>query len=120
MAPSTRIRWVLACRDAARRLGKGFPPLTAREEGIVLGSMEGAVLLLIWERSVTAFTMISGFVNSPQTTTFMGKFPAFKESQARTAPGYSISSRSMRSKTEGAAGCGLPGGLSGELARGFV
>jgi len=120
MAPSTRIRWMLACRDASRRLGKGFAPLTAREEGIVFGSMVVAVPLLIWERSVTAFTMFSGFVNSPQTTTFKVKFPVFKEPQSRTAPGYSISSSSMRSKAEGVAGCGLPGGLSGELARGFV
>ena len=79
---------MFACRDATRRLGKLFSPLTAREEGTVFGSSVVAVPLLIWERKVTAFTMFSGFVNSPLMNTFKVKFPAFKDSQLRIDPGY--------------------------------
>ena len=79
---------MFACLDAARRLGKLFAPLTAREEEIEFGSTVVAVPLLIWERRVTAFTMFSGFVNSPLINTFKVKCPAFKDSQLRIDPGY--------------------------------
>ena len=95
IAPSTHDRWVLACYDAVRRLVKGFIPLIAREERIMFGSMVVAVLLLIWDRCITAFTILSGFVNSLQTTMFKVKFPYFKDSQVRTPAGYSMSSRSI-------------------------
>ena len=95
ITPSTRDRWVLACCDAVRRLVKEFVPLIAREEEIMFGLMVVAVPLLIWDRSITAFTMLSGFVNSLQTTIFKMKFSYFKDSQVCTPAGYSMSSRSM-------------------------
>ena len=79
---------MFACRDAARRHGKLFAPLMAREERIEFRSTVVAVPLLIWERRVTAFTMFSGFVNSLLINTFKVKFAAFKDSQLRIDPGY--------------------------------
>ena len=79
---------MFSCRDAGRRLGKLFAPLTAREEGMEFASTVVAVPLLIWERRVSAFTMFSDFVNLLLIHTFQVKIPAFKDSQLRIDPGY--------------------------------